>query len=163
LSDADRCCQQESHNLAAAPEHASRVSAMKARLAEVGRSGIPPAYVFEPKAAEAAANARACTNMQESGCKEPADWVDPSPRPAPPPGPAPGPDPEGGGTISEAVCARAHGLLDKHKTACCPASCGKCGGSDCGDLPGGRDNCCSHQIMSSKRLCSATTSAPCHG
>ena len=31
--------------------------------------------------------------------------------------------------------------------AVCVIGCSVCGGTDCGDLPGGNDNCCSHKIM----------------
>lgn len=40
------------------------------------------------------------------------------------------------------TCAR--GILAG--AACCPSSCGKCGGSGCGALPGGSSSCCSGAI-----------------
>jgi hypothetical protein len=67
----------ESNNLAGLPEHASRVAAMKARLAEAGKDGPPPAYKFLPGAAQKAATAAACANMHSSGCQEPSDWINP--------------------------------------------------------------------------------------
>jgi len=39
--------------------------------------------------------------------------------------------------------------------ACCAASCGKCGGTGCGSLPGGADSCCTGQIKQSGRTCQA--------
>lgn len=36
--------------------------------------------------------------------------------------------------------------------ACCPASCGKCGGRNCSDRPGGAD-CCTSTVFASKRSC----------
>ena len=36
---------------------------------------------------------------------------------------------------------------------CCASSCGSCGGSGCGGLPGGGDNCCKGGISSSGRSC----------
>jgi hypothetical protein len=41
-----------------------------------------------------------------------------------------------------------------HKT-CCPKSCTKCGGADCGALPGGENNCCRGDIDRSGRSCDA--------
>ncbi|MBM4354462.1 MAG: hypothetical protein FJ109_11835 [Deltaproteobacteria bacterium] len=39
--------------------------------------------------------------------------------------------------------------------ACCPASCGVCGGKGCGALPGGASNCCSSTILESGKKCSS--------
>ena len=151
----------ESNNLAGLPEHASRVAAMKARLVEVGKNGPPPAYKFLGAEQETAI-AAACANMEGSGCEEPSDWVNPDPdHPHPPVPPAPHT-----GIISKEECTRAGGVLDKKAIACCPkALCGgKCGGKDCkNNGPGGRQDCCSHEIVTNGRACATTVVAPCHG
>eukprot|EP00756_Hemistasia_phaeocysticola_P031180 Hpha_TRINITY_DN16336_c0_g2::TRINITY_DN16336_c0_g2_i1::g.60671::m.60671 len=43
---------------------------------------------------------------------------------------------------------------------CCAASCGRCGGTNCGNLPGGASNCCSGSIKSANNSC-YTHNAPC--
>lgn len=43
---------------------------------------------------------------------------------------------------------------------CCPATCGRCGGPGCQNLPGGGSNCCRGKILESRRRC-ARVSAPC--
>lgn len=40
-------------------------------------------------------------------------------------------------------------------SACCAASCGVCGGSDCDMRPGGGSACCGHAISTSGRSCTA--------
>ena len=82
----------------------------------------------------------------------------PSPSPSPPsPSPSPHPGPA-------AQCAAAGGILNpkggKHANICCAKSCGSCGGSHCGDKPGGSHDCCSNQIEEDGRKC-ATMPAPC--
>ena len=37
--------------------------------------------------------------------------------------------------------------------ACCPASCGTCGGQGCSKRPGGKDNCCGHIIAEAGKSC----------
>lgn len=44
---------------------------------------------------------------------------------------------------------------------CCPASCGVCGGTGCGERPGGQDNCCVGSILASGRKCNGMTSSSC--
>ena len=44
--------------------------------------------------------------------------------------------------------------------ACCPESCGTCGGSGCSGRPGGADSCCVTSILSEANSCLLTT-APC--
>lgn len=44
---------------------------------------------------------------------------------------------------------------------CCAASCGACGGADCKNLAGGRENCCMGNIQDSGVLCSVSEAAPC--
>lgn len=44
---------------------------------------------------------------------------------------------------------------------CCLKSCGHCGGTDCGSIPGGPAGCCTSIIEKSNRTCSASVSAPC--
>jgi len=43
---------------------------------------------------------------------------------------------------------------------CCASSCGTCGGSQCGNRPGGSSNCCTSRIKDSGRYCD-TNEAPC--
>ena len=44
--------------------------------------------------------------------------------------------------------------------ACCPESCGTCGGSGCSQRPGGAGSCCVTHILSEANSCLLTT-APC--
>ncbi|CAM9751774.1 unnamed protein product [Ascophyllum nodosum] len=44
---------------------------------------------------------------------------------------------------------------------CCSIECGRCGGSGCGDLPGGNDFCCTGRISTSGSPCSEVDEAPC--
>ena len=44
--------------------------------------------------------------------------------------------------------------------ACCPKSCGKCGGTGCSEQIGGADNCCSANIAQAKYSCDLSP-APC--
>ena len=48
----------------------------------------------------------------------------------------------------------------ENNSACCPRSCGRCGGGGCRNLPGGADNCCTGRINDSGRSCNAFQ-APC--
>mmetsp|Transcript_14466 Transcript_14466/g.21475 ORF Transcript_14466/g.21475 Transcript_14466/m.21475 type:complete len:279 (+) Transcript_14466:94-930(+) len=41
------------------------------------------------------------------------------------------------------------GILDSSGDFCCPSSCGSCGGSGCGELPGGTSSCCTSQFKNS--------------
>ena len=50
---------------------------------------------------------------------------------------------------AEELCAG--GILNGD--VCCPASCGQCGGTGCGGLPGGADECCTSRIRESNRSC----------
>jgi len=46
------------------------------------------------------------------------------------------------------------GILGTHGlAACCPASCGECGGKGCQSRPGGKEACCAGAIRSSARTC----------
>ena len=51
-----------------------------------------------------------------------------------------------------------HGL--QTGATCCAASCGTCGGNDCGSRPGGERACCGHAISESGRQCNEVN-APC--
>eukprot|EP00752_Nemacystus_decipiens_P015180 g13520.t1 len=56
------------------------------------------------------------------------------------------------------------GILERN--ACCPSSCGECGGDNCSDRDGGdefsgRQACCRGAVLSLGRVCSATVGAPC--
>ena len=46
-------------------------------------------------------------------------------------------------------------------TVCCASSCGQCGGLGCEDLPGGREQCCTREILDAKRTCSAPGETGC--
>lgn len=74
--------------------------------------------------------------------------------PLPPsPGPSPGPSPSG-------QCTQAGGVSAKDGIACCPKSCGLCGGSGCGSAPGGKENCCKGTVEGNGKDCK-TQAAPC--
>jgi hypothetical protein len=45
-------------------------------------------------------------------------------------------------------------------TACCPLSCGICGGAGCSQLPGGAQNCCTGAIKEANKSCTSH-SPPC--
>merc|ERR1711934_415129 len=45
---------------------------------------------------------------------------------------------------------------------CCPKSCGSCGGSKCGDRPGGKEACCSDKVFASGKKCT-DNKPPCVG
>lgn len=52
------------------------------------------------------------------------------------------------------------------KNACCPLSCGECGGAGCTRRDGGKDYsgreaCCGFGVLSMGRVCSDTVGAPC--
>lgn len=57
---------------------------------------------------------------------------------------------------SDPSCAK--GILSDG--ICCAASCGKCGGNDCGSRPGGPDACCRSTIAQAAVSCSGSK-APC--
>ena len=69
------------------------------------------------------------------------------------PKPNPGPNPS-------QECEHAGGILAKGGQACCAASCGKCGGKGCNDLPGGKTACCSKEVEKKGDSC-LTHKAPC--
>ena len=54
---------------------------------------------------------------------------------------------EGGVAPTPKWCAA--GVLSRDGEDCCAASCGRCGGPQCEDLPGGRENCCSAEVAKS--------------
>jgi hypothetical protein len=54
--------------------------------------------------------------------------------------------------VSDPNCTK--GLMSSEGGACCPASCGACGGANCNALPGGAALCCSKQIIATQRSCS---------
>ena len=58
----------------------------------------------------------------------------------------------------EPTCATYGGI--KNGNACCAASCGTCGGSDCSTRPGGLSNCCTDGIPS-QQVCGPEQDAPC--
>ena len=149
----------ESANLADDPAHASTLEKLRAALAAAGLDNpLPPAYIYMDKASESAARAASCAGMVRTGYMQPADATGPVP-PSPPPAPGP-PSP------AAAACAAAGGILDPKERgssghACCTRSCGQCGGSDCGDRPGGNADCCGGAIHSSGRQCGGGVVAPC--
>lgn len=48
----------------------------------------------------------------------------------------------------------------RESNCCCAASCGRCGGTSCQDLPGGADACCCGEIQRADRSCNSH-SPPC--
>ncbi|KAL1523756.1 hypothetical protein AB1Y20_018682 [Prymnesium parvum] len=52
------------------------------------------------------------------------------------------------------------GVLSEDRRVCCAASCGRCGGAGCADLPGGRHSCCASRILSFASCCEEN-GAPC--
>ena len=77
--------------------------------------------------------------------------------PAPPP---PAPDPEGS-KITKTACDQAGGILGEGDTACCPKTCGQCGGHDCAKAPGGKMDCCGKEVADHSPPCSSGGKAPC--
>eukprot|EP00903_Cladosiphon_okamuranus_P016927 g15603.t1 len=53
------------------------------------------------------------------------------------------------------------GILSTLGQYCCPATCGRCGGVGCSQLPGGEDNCCTSKIKERGDMCAVTGAAPC--
>merc|ERR1719162_111608 len=45
--------------------------------------------------------------------------------------------------------------------ACCPASCGTCGGPGCGERPGGASACCNQMIVGEDRPCANSADTQC--
>jgi hypothetical protein len=55
------------------------------------------------------------------------------------------------------------GVYNWSTDVCCAEPCDACGGSGCGSLPGGANNCCTGTILSSGRLCTQLgLAAPCY-
>ena len=73
-----------------------------------------------------------------------------------PPAHGPKPAPDG-----RKVCEEAHGIFSDDHVACCPVSCGACGGKGCAQLPGGKHSCCAGEVEKSGRKCEAVGEAPC--
>ena len=48
-----------------------------------------------------------------------------------------------------------------HGTNCCAASCGTCGGPNCGSWPGGSDLCCAGTIQSNGIICETADQVGC--
>lgn len=152
----------EAYNLAQDSTYLSTVEALRSRLAEVGKGGPPPAYLFATKSALAAASVTVCRVTERTGFLQPGDLFPSPPGPAPP-----GPMPPGNHTRAQAQCTAAGGILD-NKTghtkagewACCSKSCRVCGGKHCGDSPGGSQSCCSAAIAANNQSCYAH-SPPC--
>ena len=46
-------------------------------------------------------------------------------------------------------------------TACCPASCGQCGGGGCEDRPGGSQTCCVYGLVAANLACRDESSVAC--
>jgi hypothetical protein len=51
------------------------------------------------------------------------------------------------------ACEDLGGLLEPNGLACCPASCGSCGGVDCASRPGGAQACCGDNIGEANEVC----------
>ena len=73
------------------------------------------------------------------------------------------PVPGNGTSPNSAECTAKGGIMWPRpgSTACCPASCGECGGSDCGTRPGGKASCCGNDVQSNGRKC-VTDPPPCN-
>lgn len=70
---------------------------------------------------------------------------------------------KGDGRLSRVSARRADPTCEggiRSGAACCPASCGACGGSGCSKRPGGAEACCADRIVASRVSCSGA-SAPC--
>ena len=52
------------------------------------------------------------------------------------------------------------GLISASGLACCPTTCGQCGGSGCGSAPGGSSDCCGSGVTNSGIYCDDNV-APC--
>jgi len=82
--------------------------------------------------------------------------VRPPQPPSPPSPPSPSPAP------ADPFCER--GIAEHNPTqagdACCPMSCGRCGGSGCSNLPGGKQMCCAGIVHTAGLSCD-THDAPC--
>jgi len=50
---------------------------------------------------------------------------------------------------------------DNGNRVCCAASCGRCGGTKCGRLPGGDSKCCQGDILSRNRACAYPMDTAC--
>lgn len=158
----------ESENLYGNPAYSTLQAKMEARLAEAGRTLAAP-WAAVPELANmsnAMVSEKLCAAAATLNNLAPIDLC-PPPQfcPPPPPGPTPPPSPPGPKYITKAVCDKASGILNfggEASTACCPASCGKCGGSSCQKLPGGEKNCCTHDVETNGKPC-ATHTAPCCG
>jgi len=64
----------------------------------------------------------------------------------------------GNSIFAEPSCS---GLPSSNLKACCPASCGKCGGSTCDSAPGGALQCCVELVLESSRSCGPRDTGPC--
>ncbi len=65
----------------------------------------------------------------------------------------------GGETLdTDPMCER--GIMDDSGNVCCAASCGECGGEECGAREGGADSCCTGAIIESGVSC-GSANAPC--
>ena len=53
------------------------------------------------------------------------------------------------------------GIVSADESACCDVTCGRCGGSGCGTLPGGPRNCCTQRILATASCCSRGGGPPC--
>lgn len=51
------------------------------------------------------------------------------------------------------ACESVGGISDPSGLACCPASCGTCGGTDCTSRPGGAESCCGDNIDEANDVC----------
>jgi len=52
---------------------------------------------------------------------------------------------------ADPTCSK--GIFGSGGTTCCAKQCGRCGGTSCQNLPGGRDDCCTSQISADGRSC----------
>lgn len=53
------------------------------------------------------------------------------------------------------------GILHQDGKVCCDAKCGQCGGSGCGNLPGGSSRCCTGKVAKLGRPCADGSDVAC--
>lgn len=78
------------------------------------------------------------------------------------PAPTPSPTKAASKPSARPMCtSTVYGYKSVDGSVCCAESCGRCGGFGCNNLPGGSSSCCGTTILSSGRVCSSSTPAPC--
>ena len=148
----------ESHDLAANASFAGVLANLTARLAAAAARGPSTSLAYPYSMDEDKQRAgESCAAAKLSGFWQPSDAPPLPPQPTPPPTP-PLPTP-----APSATCSAAGGIQSKIRLdVCCMASCGTCGGSNCGKLPGGNAGCCCGEIRKAGKKCDPpAVVAPC--